>query len=111
MLQGAGEKLAKCLDEVTVSDIQVPYLTNVTADYVTDKNQVKALLQKQVSSSVKWQQSVEKMLADGVDTFIEIGPGKTLSGFMRKIDKEKKAVCLNVDKLEDLAKVKEALGL
>lgn len=111
MLQGAGEKLAKCLDEVTVSDIQVPYLTNVTADYVTDKNQVKELLQKQVSSSVKWQQSVEKMLADGVDTFIEIGPGKTLSGFMRKIDKEKKAVCLNVDKLEDLAKVKEALGL
>ncbi len=111
MLQGAGEKLAKCLEEVTVSDIKVPYLTNVTADYVTDKNQVKELLQKQVSSSVKWQQSVEKMLADGVDTFIEIGPGKTLSGFMRKIDKEKKAVCLNVDKLEDLAKVKESLGL
>lgn len=111
MLQGAGEKLAKCLEEVTVSDIQVPYLTNVTADYVTDKNQVKDLLKKQVSSSVKWQQSVEKMLSDGVDTFIEIGPGKTLSGFMRKIDKEKKAVCLNVDKLEDLAKVKETLGL
>lgn len=102
MLAGAGEKLAKELEEVTIHEIQVPYIANVTADYVKDIQDVKPLLQKQVSSSVKWQQSVERMLADGVDTFIEIGPGKTLSGFMRKINRDVKV--LNIEKVEDLEK-------
>ncbi|MCM1387865.1 MAG: ACP S-malonyltransferase [Bacillus sp. (in: Bacteria)] len=100
MLVGAGEKLAKELEEVTIQDIQIPYIANVTADYVTDKENVKPLLEKQVSSSVKWQQTIERMLADGVDTFIEIGPGKTLSGFMRKINRDVKV--LNIEKIEDL---------
>ena len=104
MLTGAGEKLAKELEAVTVHEISVPYIANVTADYVTDKADVKPLLEKQVSSSVKWQQTVERMIADGVDTFIEIGPGKTLSGFMRKINKEMKVY--NVEKVEDLEKLK-----
>lgn len=102
MLAGAGEKLAKELEEVTIHEIQIPYIANVTADYVKDMQDVKPLLQKQVSSSVKWQQSVERMLADGVDTFIEIGPGKTLSGFMRKINRDVKV--LNIEKVEDLEK-------
>lgn len=88
MLTGAGEKLGKILEEVEIGEIKVPYLTNVTADYVTDKKQVKELLVKQVSSPVKWQQSVERMLDDGVDTFVEIGPGKTLTGFLKKIRKD-----------------------
>lgn len=99
MLAGAGEKLGKELEHVTVNTPQIPYLTNVTADYVTDSSQVKELLEQQVSSSVRWQQSVERMIADGVDEFVEIGPGKTLSGFMKKINKEVK-VC-NIDKMED----------
>ncbi|MDE5934083.1 MAG: ACP S-malonyltransferase [Lachnospiraceae bacterium] len=103
MLISAGEKLAKELETVTVHEIQVPYIANVTADYVTRTEDVKPLLEKQVSSSVKWQQTIEKMLADGVDTFIEIGPGKTLSGFMRKINRDVKV--LNVEKVEDLAKL------
>lgn len=103
MLVGAGEKLAKELETVTVHEIQVPYIANVTADYVTRTEDVKPLLEKQVSSSVKWQQTIERMLADGVDTFIEIGPGKTLSGFMRKISRDVKV--LNVEKVEDLAKL------
>lgn len=103
MLTGAGEKLAKELENVEIHDIQIPYIANVTADYVTDKSEVKTLLEKQVSSSVKWQQTVERMIADGVDTFVEIGPGKTLSGFMRKINKDMK-VC-NVEKVEDLEKL------
>ena len=104
LLVGAGEKLAKELEHVEIHDIQIPYIANVTADYVTDKADVKPLLEKQVSSSVKWQQTVERMIADGVDTFIEIGPGKTLSGFMRKINKEMKVY--NVEKVEDLEKLK-----
>ena len=77
----------------------------MTADYVTDRNEIKGLLEKQVSHSVRWQQSVETMLSHGVDTFIEIGPGKTLSGFMKKISRNVKTV--NIEKLEDLEKVKE----
>lgn len=103
LLVGAGEKLAKELDSVTIHDIQIPYIANVTADYVAKKEDVKPLLEKQVSSSVKWQQTIERMIADGVDTFVEIGPGKTLSGFMRKINKDVKV--LNIEKVEDLEKL------
>lgn len=105
MLEGAGEKLGDVLADMEINDIQIPYIANVTADYVTDRAQVKDLLTKQVSSSVRWQQTIERMLADGVDTFIEIGPGKTLSGFMRKIDKSVKTI--NIEKLEDLEKLEE----
>ena len=109
MLEGAGAKLAKELENVTIGDIQIPYVTNVTGDFVTDKNEVKDLLATQVSHSVKWIQCVEAMLADGVDTFVEIGPGKTLSSFVKKINKE--VTVVNVDKYEDLDKVKEVFGL
>lgn len=108
LLEGAGEKLSKELEQVTLGQIQIPYIANVTADYVTDREAVKGLLEKQVSSSVRWQQTIERMIADGVDTFIEIGPGKTLSGFMRKINREMK-VC-NVEKVEDLAKIEAFIG-
>lgn len=103
LLVGAGEKLAGELEGVEIHDIAIPYIANVTADYVKDKADVKPLLQKQVSSSVKWQQTIERMIADGVDTFVEIGPGKTLSGFMRKINKEMKVI--NIEKVEDLEKL------
>lgn len=105
MLAGAGEKLGKVLENVEINEIQIPYIANVTADYVADKESVKELLTKQVSSSVRWQQTIERMLEDGVDTFIEIGPGKTLSGFMRKINKDVKTI--NIEKLEDLQKLAE----
>ena len=64
---------------------------------------MRPLLERQVSSSVRWQQSVETMLQDGVDTFIEIGPGKTLAGFMRKITRDVKVI--NIEKLEDIEKL------
>ena len=105
MLADAGDRLGKVLEEVALCDIQVPYIANVTADYVTDKGQVKELLTKQVSSSVRWEQTIRRMIEDGVDTFIEIGPGKTLSGFMRKISREVKTV--SIEKLEDLQKLSE----
>lgn len=109
MLTGAGEKLAKELENVSIHDIRIPYIANVTADYVKDKEDVKPLLQRQVSHPVRWQQSVERMIADGADTFIEIGPGKTLSGFMRRINKDMKVY--NVEKTEDLDKLSTQLGL
>ncbi len=109
MLEDAGEKLGQVLNQATVCDIRIPYLSNVTADYVMDKEQVKPLLVRQVSSPVRWQQSVERMIADGVVIFVEIGPGKTLSGFMRKINKEVKT--LNIEKVEDLEKLSVLKGV
>ena len=105
MLRGAGEKLGEVLDEVDINEPVIPYVSNVTAQYVTEKEAVKDLLKKQVSSSVRWQQSVEAMLADGVDTFIEIGPGKTLAGFIKKIKRD--VTVLNIEKLEDLEKLSD----
>ena len=108
MLKGAGEKLAKELEHVTIHDIAIPYVTNVTGDFVKDPSEVKDLLAAQVSNSVKWIQCVEAMLAVGVDTFIEIGPGRTLSSFVKKINKE--VTIVNVDKYADLDKVKALLA-
>lgn len=99
MLSGAGEKLGEELEHVTLQDFTIPYVANVTADYVTDKAPVKELLKQQVSSSVRWQQTIERLIADGYDEFVEIGPGRTLSGFMRKINRDVKTV--NIEKLED----------
>ena len=99
MLVEAGKKLGEELAQVEVQDFDIPYLANVTADYVTSKEVVKDLLEQQVSASVRWQQTVERMIADGVEEFVEIGPGKTLSGFMKKINRDV-AVC-NIDKMED----------
>lgn len=99
MLTGAGEKLAEVLENTKLQEFSIPYVTNVTADYVTTTEPVKELLKKQVSSSVRWQQSIERLIADGYDEFVEIGPGHTLSGFMRKINRDVKTV--SIEKLED----------
>lgn len=103
MLAGAGEKLAEVLANVELRAFDTPYITNVTADYVISVEGIKELLCRQVSSSVRWQQSVERMIADGVDTFIEMGPGKTLSGFMRKINRG--VTMMNIENMADLEKV------
>ena len=107
MLTVAGEKLAQVLADVEIYTPRIPYVANVNAQFVTTAEPVKDLLTRQVSSSVRWQQSVEAMINDGVDTFIEIGPGRTLAGFMKKISKEVKT--MNVEKLVDIEKVAEAL--
>lgn len=103
MLKGAGEKLAGVLVDVELKEFSMPYVTNVTADYVTDISEIKELLGRQVYSSVRWQQSVERMIADGVDTFIEIGPGRTLTGFLKKINKN--VTGLHIEKVEELEEV------
>ena len=108
MLVGAGERLRKDLEKVQFTEFSIPYVANLTAEYVCSPENIRDLLEKQVSSPVKWQQSVERMLADGVDTFVEIGPGKTLSSFVKKINRE--VTVLNIDKYEDLDKCVEVLA-
>ncbi len=102
MLAHAGEQLGEALREVEIAGEFLPYVANVTAGYVTEACEVKPLLERQIASSVRWQQSIERLIADGADTFVEIGPGKSLSGFMRKINRE--VSVFNIDKLEDFEK-------
>ena len=108
MLIGAGEKLAKELENVEVHEMNIPVISNVTADYVGSKEDIKPYLIEQVSSSVLWEDTIRKMIADGVDTFVEVGPGKALSGFIKKVDKDVKI--FNVEDMASLEKTLEGLG-
>lgn len=104
LLAEAGRKLGEYLRNVEIHTPQIPYVANVNAEYITEAEPVRELLERQVSSSVRWQQSVEAMLAAGMDRFIEIGPGKTLAGFVKKIDRS--VTVINVQTLADLEKLR-----
>lgn len=106
-MEEAGRELGRVLDGLKLNMLDIPYVTNVTGEYVEDIKETRALLTKQVSSSVLWQQSVENMIKQGVDVFIEVGPGKTLAGFMRKINKDVKVY--NVETWKDADKVVDVL--
>lgn len=105
MLVPAGEKLYDFLQDVQIADEFVPYYCNADAREITEASKVKELLKRQVYSSVRWQQTIENMIADGVDTFIEVGPGKTLTGFMKKINKDVRSI--NIATVDDLSKLEE----
>jgi len=100
LLAGAGEKLAAELEKATVKEPAIPYYCNVEAASVTDSSRVKELLAKQVTGTVRWRETMNLMIAEGVDTFIEIGPGKTLTGFLRKISRD--VTAKNVETVENL---------
>jgi len=109
MLKSAGDKLMAELEHIDFRDFKTPLVANVTADVVRSPEDIKDLLARQVCSPVLWEDSVRYMLGQGVDTFIEIGPGKVLSGFVRKIDKEARSY--NVEDLTSLKKTLEELGV
>ena len=106
-LKEAGEELYETLEKVDWKPLAIPYVTNVNAEVITDISETKDLLRAQVSSSVMWEQSVRRMLEEGVDIFVEIGPGKTLSGFMRKIDR--KANMFKIGSMEEMHTVVEKI--
>ena len=107
MLRSAGEKLGKELSAVQLGELKIPYVTNVTAEYVTDNSEIRELLTRQVYSPVRWEQSIRKMIAQDVDTFVEIGPGRTLTGFLRKIDRN--VTVYQVNTWEDSKQIMEEL--
>lgn len=108
LLVPAGEMLAGALAQVTVRDAQVPVVANVTADYVTRGSDVRDLLIKQVSKPVRWEESVRRMMADGVDTVIEVGPSRHVTGFLKKIDRRLRV--FNIEDAQSLGKVLDSLG-
>lgn len=108
LLKPAGEALLKEMKSMSFSPLQVPYVANAIAEIVTDSKKISTFFAKGIYSSVRWQQSIETMLENGVDTFVEIGPGKTLAGFMRKI--APKATVYNVSSFEDAIALEKCLS-
>ncbi|MDD4493045.1 MAG: ACP S-malonyltransferase [Eubacteriales bacterium] len=102
LLKPAGDKLKAELKNVHLEDIKIPVVSNVTAAPVKDKNEVKTLLVRQVSSPVLWEDSIRFMISEGIDTFVEIGPGKVLSGFLKRINPDVRA--FNVEDTVSLEK-------
>ncbi|MHA1540183.1 MAG: ACP S-malonyltransferase [Alphaproteobacteria bacterium] len=94
MMQPAADVMAKALEEVTFSNPSLPIVANVTADLVTDPEEIKALLVQQVTGRVRWRESVMKMQAEGIEQLVELGAGKVLNGLTRRIDKSLTAVSL-----------------
>lgn len=107
LLEPASIKLAEVLGQVTVNEMKIPVVTNVNGSLIPSKEAIIPTLVKQVMSPVYWQDCVETLIAEGVDTFIEVGPGKALTGFIKKIDKT--VTVQNVENLKTLAKVKQLL--
>lgn len=103
LMQPASERLAEVLAPIEIKDITIPVVANVTAKEVTSGAEIKELLVKQAAMPVLWETSVRNMVADGVDTFVEVGPGKVLTGFTKKIAKGLPA--LNIEDPASLEKV------
>lgn len=103
LMKEAGGELGSYLDKLSWQDLSVPLVTNVDARIVTNTDQLKAALVKQLSFSVYWEDSVKKMLKEGVDTFIEVGPGNVLAKLLKRIDRKVK--CYSVSNSESLNKI------
>ena len=108
MLNEASKKLALHLNDTVFNEPKVKVITNVTGDFIKNKDEIKSLLEKQVKSSVKWSNTIEKMIDEGIDTFIEIGPSKTLSSFVKEISRGKK-IKVNIFNVEDLTSLNKTL--
>lgn len=111
MLHEAALKLEKELKKVEFKELNVPLVCNIEGKFVQDKSEIIPLLVRQIESSVRWEDSIKLMLENGVDTFIEVGPGRVLSGFVRDISKtlEKRVNIFNVEDLKSLEKTLEGM--
>lgn len=106
LLKEASSELREVLDQVKIKQPAIPVVTNVTGDYI--KGSIPENLTKQMYSSVYFEKGIRTLIADGVDTFVEIGPGKALSGFVKKIDKT--VTVLNVEDLKSCNHTLEILS-
>ena len=105
LMKPAAERLKEVLDKIDFRDAKFPVFSNVTAEPVVKAEEIRALLVKQAASPVKWEMSMHRMIKDGFDTFVEVGPGKVLTGFTRKIDR-----AMNALNVEDMASLEKTLA-
>ena len=87
LMQPAADKLKIELDKITIQDAQIPVVANVTARFVTRGSEIKELLVRQVTSPVRWEDSIKYLVAEGYGNFIEVGPGKVLAGLIKSIER------------------------
>jgi [acyl-carrier-protein] S-malonyltransferase len=108
-MQPAGEQLRGYFDKITFNKPKIPVVMNVTGDFYNDSEDLKDLLIRQVQSSVHFEEDLRKLLATGECRFIEIGPGKALSGFLKKTAKAMNCPCevTSIETAEDLKKLIE----
>ncbi|MFS8572942.1 MAG: ACP S-malonyltransferase, partial [Clostridia bacterium] len=109
LLEPAGEKLAQWLETIPVAAPRCAVYSNVTAAPVTRPDEIRRALARQVSAPVRWEESVRHMWAAGIDGFVEIGPGRVLSGLIRRI--ERSARLFNVESPETLEEFRQEVGL
>lgn len=109
MMKQAGERLAKELEKTTISDLRIPIVNNADAMFLRKASELRPSLIKQISSPLYWEDAIRNMAADGFDTFIEIGPGKVLSGLVKRIAKDAKV--LNVEDMKSMDETLSALGM
>jgi [acyl-carrier-protein] S-malonyltransferase len=109
LMKQAGERLARELDTATINDLRIPIVNNADARFLRTAAELKPSLVRQISSSLYWEDSINRLTADGFDTFIEIGPGKVLSGLVKRIAKDAKV--LNVEDQKSMNETLQALGL
>ncbi len=107
LMEGASKKLASYLESVEIKNPEIPLITHFDANYVRDKEKIRKILAKQITKPVLWEESVRRMLSEGVDTFIEVGPGQVLSQLIQWITREVRI--LNVENLTSLEKTIKAL--
>ena len=107
-MENAGASFAEFISDVELNDASIPVITNVDAEATTSSEDFRAKMPKQIYSSVYWTQTIEKMVSEGVDTFIEIGPGKVLAGLNKKIAPD--ATVYNVFDVASLEATAEALN-
>lgn len=100
LMKNASKKLGNLLEVVAFKESNIDVIPNVTGEVLSNVMELRCLLEAQVKSSVQWQKTIENMINMGIDTFIEVGPGKSLSGFVKKINKEVKV--LNVEDKESV---------
>ena len=108
-LSKASDALRKELEHVTIHDFKTSVVKNIDGTIYSKQDDVKDILARHIISPVRFSKSLETMLEMGVDTFIEIGPGKTLSGFVKRLNTEKEVTILNINNVETLEKVLEVL--
>lgn len=107
LMMPAQARLASDLENITFEDLKMPLVTNVDAAVIESGVDARSALVRQVSSPVRWRESIELLIRAGVEIFIEVGPGKVLCGLLRQIDR--RARCLNVEDAESLRATRAAL--
>ena len=101
-MDSAKESLKTALDNTNIYDGRIPVYVNVTAKPVTRKEEIRKFLFEQVTSPVRWEETINNMIKDGIEEFYEVGPGKVLQGLVKRINPDIK--CFNIDKYSDMEK-------